>query len=174
MTTDTLDDLQLGFRQAMRRVAATVSVVAVQRGSERHGTTATSLTSISMDPPSILVCFHKTGRLHDFLHDQERFSVNVLHTDNLATSQAFASPLTAEERFAIGDWRTDAEGGLFLADAQVNLFCIKEQEVSYGSHTIFIGRVVGVRTRSDISPLIYSDGGYNGCTTLRASNKVTD
>ena len=48
----------------------------------------------------------------------------------------------------------------YLSDAQANLFCRKEQEVDYGSHTIFIGRVLKAMTREDISPLIYCDGRY--------------
>lgn len=166
-------DLKHAFRDAMRRVAATVSIVSVQRGGERHGTTATSLTSLSMDPPSVLVCFSKTGRLHNFLHDGDRFSVSVLHTDNLATSRAFASTMSAAERFSFGDWRTDSHGALYLADAQANLFCVKEREVEYGSHTIFIGRVERAMSRADVSPLLYSDGAYGSCMDLAALVKAT-
>ena len=48
----------------------------------------------------------------------------------------------------------------YLATAQANFFCGKEQEISYGSHTIFIGRVLQALTREDISPLVYRDGRY--------------
>ena len=154
-------DIQQTFRLAMRRVAATVAIVSAQRDGERHGTTATSVTSISMDPPSVLVCFNQASRLHDFLHNQDRFCINVLHTANLDVARLFSSNATAAERFASGDWRSDGEGMPYLADAQANLFCRKEQEVIYGSHTIFIGRVLEARTREDISPLIYRDGRYS-------------
>jgi flavin reductase (DIM6/NTAB) family NADH-FMN oxidoreductase RutF len=159
MATDD-KSLQEGFRVAMRRVANTVSIVSVQSGALRHGTTATSVTSISMEPPSILICFNKTSRLHDFLTKEERFCVNVLHTDNFQTSKVFSSPVTGVERFNSGDWLDDEFATPFLANAQANLFCRKEKEIVYGSHTIFIGRVTGVRTRPDISPLLYRDGGY--------------
>ena len=157
------EDLQQAFRLAMRRVASTVAIVSAQRGSERHGTTATSMTSISMEPPSILVCFNKASRLHDFLHAQGHFCVNVLHTSNLDIAKIFSSNATAAERFALGDWRTDAEGTPYLAGAQANLFCAKEQEVTYGSHTIFIGRVLRSLSRDDVSPLLYRDGRYGEC-----------
>jgi|EndMetStandDraft_8_1072994.scaffolds.fasta_scaffold427799_2 flavin reductase (DIM6/NTAB) family NADH-FMN oxidoreductase RutF len=157
------EDLQQAFRMAMRRVASTVAIVSAQRGSERHGTTATSMTSISMEPPSILVCFNKVSRLHDFLHAQDHFCVNVLHTSNLAIAKIFSSSATAEERFGLGDWRLDAEGTPYLAGAQANLFCSKEQEVTYGSHTIFIGRVLRALSRDDVSPLLYRDGRYGEC-----------
>lgn len=154
------EDIQQAFRMAMRRVASTVAIVSAQRGGERHGTTATSVTSISMDPPSVLVCFNQASRLHDFLHNQDRFCINVLHTANLDIAKVFSSSATAAERFATGDWRTDADGVPYLADAQANLFCQKEQEITYGSHTIFIGRVLQALIREDVSPLVYRDGCY--------------
>ncbi len=153
-------DIQENFRLAMRRVASTVAIVSAQDGGERHGTTATSVTSISMDPPSLLVCFNQSSRLHYFLHRQDRYCINVLHTSNLAVAKIFSSHATGPERFAIGDWRANAEEVPYLADAQANLFCGKEQEINYGSHTIFIGRVLQVLTREDISPLVYRNGRY--------------
>jgi flavin reductase (DIM6/NTAB) family NADH-FMN oxidoreductase RutF len=157
---DADDDLQQAFRLAMRRFAATVTIISVRSGAERHGTTATSVTSISMEPPSLLICFNKTSRLHEFLKKENDFCVNILHTDNFQTSKVFSSPVAGVERFTTGDWQTDGDNIPYLADAQANLFCSKEQEISYGSHTIFIGRVTGVRTRKDVSPLLYRDGLY--------------
>jgi flavin reductase (DIM6/NTAB) family NADH-FMN oxidoreductase RutF len=160
--------IQEEFRAAMRRVANTVTIVSVQSGAERHGTTATSVTSISMDPPSILICFNKTSRLHEFLTREDFFCVNVLHTDNFETSKAFSSAMTGQERFAHGNWQADASGIPYLADAQASLFCKKDKEISYGSHTIFIGRVIGVRARAEISPLLYRDGLYTSSSALEA------
>lgn len=154
------EDIQQAFRLAMRRVASTVAIVTAQRGEERHGTTATSVTSISMEPPSVLVCFNQASRLHDFLHNQDLFCVNVLHTENVDVAKIFSSAATGPQRFSLGDWRTGDDGTPYLADAQANLFCRKEQEVTYGSHTIFIGRVLKALTREDISPLLYRDGRY--------------
>lgn len=154
------EDIQQAFRLAMRRVASTVAIVSAQRGGERHGTTATSVTSISMEPPSVLVCFNQASRLHDFLHNQDHFCINVLHTDNLDIAKIFSGSASALERFATGDWRTDTEGMPYLANAQANLFCRKEQEIACGSHTIFIGRVLKALAREDVSPLLYRDGRY--------------
>jgi flavin reductase len=154
------DEIQQAFRLAMRRVASTVAIVTAQRDGERHGTTATSVTSISMQPPSVLVCFNQASRLHDFLARQDLFCVNLLHTQNLDIARVFASSVTGPERFGSGDWRADAAGTPYLANAQANLFCRKEKEISYGSHTIFIGRVMDAYAREDISPLLYRDGRY--------------
>lgn len=153
-------DVQDCFRLAMRRMASTVAIVTTQNDGERHGTTATSVTSISMEPPSVLVCFNQASRVHGFLHAADHYCINMLHTENLEVARIFSSNATAAERFVTGDWQNDADGLPYLVGAQANLFCRKEQEIVYGSHTIFIGRVLRVMTREDVSPLIYRDGRY--------------
>jgi flavin reductase len=156
--------VQATFRNAMRRFASTVSIISVQSGSERHGTTATAVTSVSLDPPSLLVCINQDSRLHTYLQNEPRFCVNFLHAGNLSVSQAFSSAITGAERFAYGDWQSDHQGIPFLGDAQANLFCSKDLVVPYGSHTIFIARVIDARVRDDICPLLYSNGIYTECT----------
>ena len=108
----------------------------------------------------MLVCVNRESRLHGYLEAGDRFCVNLLHVDNLEASRLFASPLSSADRFACGDWQMDASAVPYLADAQANVFCIKDKAVEYGSHTIFIGRVVDVRAREDVAPLLYQDGCY--------------
>jgi flavin reductase len=161
---DTL--VQTAFRDAMRRFASTVTIISVQSGAERHGTTATAVTSVSLDPPSLLVCINRDSRLHAFLQKESRFCVNFLHTGNLDISRAFSSAMGSAERFAHGDWHTDHHAVPYLTDAQANLFCQKEVEVPYGSHTVFIGRVFDARVRNEICPLLYGNGAYTECAGL--------
>jgi flavin reductase (DIM6/NTAB) family NADH-FMN oxidoreductase RutF len=161
-------EVQAAFRNAMRRFASTVSIISVQSGAERHGTTATAVTSVSLDPPSLLVCMNQDSRLHGFLRKEDRFCVNFLHVGNRDISQAFSSAMPGAERFAHGDWQTDHHGIPYLADAQANLFCAKDVELPYGSHTIFIGRVFDARVRDDVSPLLYGNGCYTECVGFDA------
>jgi flavin reductase (DIM6/NTAB) family NADH-FMN oxidoreductase RutF len=158
--------VRTAFRNAMRCFASTVSIISVQSGSERHGTTATAVTSVSLDPPSLLVCINQDSRLHAFLRSEARFCVNFLHVGNLGISRGFSSAMSSAERFAHGDWRSDRHGIPYLADAQASLFCVKEVEVPYGSHTVFIGRVFDARVRNDVCPLLYGNGAYTECTGL--------
>lgn len=155
------------FREAMRRLAGTVTVVTVCHEGERHGTTATAVTSLSMDPPSLLVCFNKSSRLHGILSKAETFCVNLLHTGNVDVSRLFASPVSSAERFAGDDW-SDNGRPPYLESAQSSIQCAKDLEVDYGTHTIFIGRVLDVRNRDDIDPLIYVNGAYAGPLALPA------
>ena len=162
------------FRDAMRRFASTVSIVTVKNGDERHGTTATAVTSVSMDPPSMLVCVNRDSRLHGHLEASERFCVNLLHVDNLEASRLFASPVPSAERFQCGDWQTHASSVPYLADAQASVFCVKDKTVDYGSHTIFIGRVIDVRLREDVAPLLYQNGCYAADAETLPGPKVPD
>jgi flavin reductase (DIM6/NTAB) family NADH-FMN oxidoreductase RutF len=167
--TCTLADCTLAdnFRAAMRRFTATVSVVSSCLDGERHGMTATAVTSVSLAPPSLLVCVNRKGRLFEMLERSPRFCVNVLHAGQSAVSRTFAQPHSAE-RFAQGQWDDDAFGVPYLRDAQVAIFCTKALAVPHGSHSVFFGNVAAVRLREEIAPLLYQDGAYGVCEPLAA------
>ena len=148
------------FRQAMRRLAATVSVISLGHPDGRHGITATAVTSLSMEPPALLVCVNQAGFFHRLLEQETRFCVNLLHSEHADVGLAFAGSEPADRRFARGDWDEDADGVPFLRNAQANLFCDKDRQIAYGSHSIFIGSVRRVDVREDIAPLIYQDGAF--------------
>jgi flavin reductase (DIM6/NTAB) family NADH-FMN oxidoreductase RutF len=152
--------MQGTFRDAMRRLAATVTIISTRSGGIRHGMTATAVTSLSVDPPSLLVCVNKTGKLHQYLSDSDRFCVNLLHSEQAALSEAFAGNLVSEERFRHGDWAEEADGLPYLADAQANIFCVKVETIAHASHSIFIGEVERVENAPQIRPLIFSNGEY--------------
>lgn len=148
------------FRQAMRRLAATVSVITLRHPEGRHGITATAVTSLSMEPPSLLVCVNQAGYFHALLEQETRFCVNLLHAENADICTAFAGSMAADERFAWGDWDEDDDGVPFVRNAQASLFCEKDRQIAYGSHSIFIGSVRRVAVREDVAPLIYQDGAF--------------
>jgi flavin reductase (DIM6/NTAB) family NADH-FMN oxidoreductase RutF len=168
-------DLQKDFRSAMRRLAATVCIVATADEDGWHGMTATSVTSVSMDPPSVLVCVNTTTSLHKVLHAGKKFCVNLLRASQESTAGAFSSStIRGADRFAENAWKTNGdENGLpYLVDAQANLFCDIDRMVPYGTHTIFIGRVNAVRNGELVSPLLYADGQY--LATRRVPNYPVD
>lgn len=158
--------VEQGFRDAMRRLAGTVTIVTVANDGEAHGTTATAVTSLSMNPPSLLVCFNRDSRLHAMLSAADRFCVNLLHVENVEVSKLFSSPVSSKERFASGRWITPKDGAPYLENAQSSIQCAKDQQIDYGSHTIFIGRVLGARNREAVSPLLYCNGSYVGTSEL--------
>ena len=80
-------DLGEQFRAAMRRFPSTVSVISTAKDGQRHGMTATAVTSVSLDPPSLLVCVNRSGRLFDLMESCRRFCVTCF-TQNMSLSHA--------------------------------------------------------------------------------------
>jgi flavin reductase len=148
------------FRDAMRRFATTVSIISCASGGCRYGMSATAVTSLSVDPPALLVCVNKSTATHRVLSRGGRFCVNVLRSFHSQLSQAFSGKLKGEDRFRVGAWQETDDGLPFLGDAQANLFCEIDRITDYGTHTIFIGRVYLARVNADVDPLLYQDGKY--------------
>ncbi|MGN6652008.1 flavin reductase family protein [Trinickia sp.] len=148
------------FRAAMRRIASTVTIVTASDGERRHGMTMTAVSSLSMDPPSMLVCVNQNTFLHDILMSARRFCVNVLKHDQADVSTAFSGAAPAGERFRVGAWTRTEPGIDYLTTAQANIFCSKVAAFPFGTHTIFIGKADDVLLNEDDRPLLYRNAGY--------------
>jgi flavin reductase len=148
-----------GFRQAMRRVASTVNVISICVDGQAMGITATAVSPISMDPPSLLVCINRAASVHASMEDVDRFAVNVLHRDQERVARMFADRRFHEERFSDG-WQHDEASPPRLADAQATILCRRIDHHQFGTHSIFIGVVEAVTTRGGVEPLVYLDGRY--------------
>ena len=145
------------FRSTMRRVAATVTLLSTAWQGERFGMTATSVTSVSFEPPSLLAIVKHTASIHRPLLAAGRFCVNVLFRGQREFCDAFSGQVEAKDRFQIGHW-VDNDGIPYLRDAQANVFCAVDRTLPYGTHSIVIGRVLGARSKLEVSPLLYLDG----------------
>lgn len=154
------EELRASFKRAMRRFPAAVSVITSADQSRRHGMTATAVTSLSLDPPSLIACINRSTLLHDIMLLGRHFCVNVLRRDQAELSTAFSGAMAPEARFGLGDWLSTADGTSYLVDAQINIFCRKVAAVPYGTHTIFIGEAEAVNVHDPIEPLIYQDATY--------------
>jgi flavin reductase (DIM6/NTAB) family NADH-FMN oxidoreductase RutF len=151
--------LDANFRLAMRRLAATVSIVTCKDGDGRHGITATAIASVCLEPPTVLVCINARTRLYTKIAERHRFCINLLKTCHIELSRQFGSRDLAAGRFTTGDW-TELDDFVYLRDAQANLFCSLQKVVEVGTHGIFIAAVERLGVASEIDPLIYQDGRY--------------
>jgi flavin reductase len=149
------------FRAAMRRVASTVNVITVDAGGQPLGITATAMSSIAMDPPSLLVCINRAAYLHGFIEGASHFAVNVLHRDQQPIAAMFADRNQHSLRFLEG-WSVEEGRPPRLVDAQASILCRMTERHSFGTHGIFIGVVEDVAVREDVAPLVYLDGSYCG------------
>jgi len=151
-----------GMKQAMRRLAASVVVVTARKGDVRFAMAASSCTSLSMEPPSILLCVNKSASIYPVLAASADFCINILSRKHEALAVAASGAQKGEGRFAIGDWRDDPDTNTpFLGDAQASLVCAVDGIHHYGTHGIFVGRVKRVHLHGDIYPLVYVDGRYS-------------
>src|SRR5690349_9376595 len=107
------------FRAAMRQLAAGVSIVAAGTRDESAGITATSVTPLSMEPPTLLVCINRTSSLVPFLHRYWRFSVNILSADQEAIAERFTgrNGYQGFARFQDAHWDALPSGTPALRDA---------------------------------------------------------
>jgi flavin reductase len=150
------------FRQAMRRVASTVNVISICVDGKPMGITATAVSAVSMDPPSLLVCVNQAASVHPKIENVELFGVNVLHRDQSEVATIFADRALEGQRFLQG-WDNDCVRPPRLRDAQASILCRRIDHHRFGTHSIFIGVVEEVVTREDIDPLVYLNGRFGGC-----------
>ncbi len=149
------------FRRALGCFATGVTIITLDDNGEVHGMTANAFTSVSLDPPLVLVCVDHKARTHAHLHARKRFGVNVLAEGQRAVSDYYAraerSHAEAEEAGASFD-RTP-HGTPVLHDALAYLECRLETVYEAGDHSIFIAEVEDVVV-CDGDPLLFFRGKY--------------
>lgn len=151
-------DVLDAFRQAMRHVASTVYAITTGPAGERQGILATAVSSLSFDPPSLLVCVNRSASLHEPLSGAGIFAVNVLGLSNRDVAEQFMMG-RGEERFAVGAWEQHHDVPV-LATAQSSFVCRRAHCHEFGTHSIFIGELIAASHREDAAPLTYYDRHY--------------
>lgn len=121
------------------------------------GFTANSFTSVSLDPPLLLVCLAKTSRNYETLTTAKIFGVNILAEDQKEISNTFARPV--EDRFSAVKWADGPYGAPVFADVAAWFDCAMHEVVEAGDHVILVGRVQGFEN-SGKTGLGYARGGY--------------
>lgn len=162
-------DVAQSFKDALRGVASSVSVITARVGSRTHGMTATAVMPVSMDPPALAICINQSTLLHDLLTNAETFCVNFLDETHEAVSAAFSGGLAPDVRFETGRWKADGQGLRYLEGARASIFCDKVTSLPFGTHTLFIGQVFDARGNSG-NPLVYHNAAY--CSALPLSQRA--
>lgn len=156
--------LAADFRTAMRRIASSVTLVTGRDfGGNPHGMAASAVIPVSMDPPSMLVSANQGSGLHSVVQSTGKFCVNLLGETHLDLLLPFSQSARRTERFASGDWQEGINALLYLSSAPAAIFCELDHHVDYGTHTLFIGRVTGVRLYDrEVDPLVWFNGASAG------------
>jgi flavin reductase (DIM6/NTAB) family NADH-FMN oxidoreductase RutF len=148
------------FRQLLGRFATGVTILTTRtRSGDPIGMTASSVASVSLEPPLVLVSVDRHHDMHGALEAAPHFVLNVLAAEQEALSRRFA----AEEpnRFGGVGFHPNKQGIAVLDGVLAHIECEKQTAVPAGDHTVFIGLVIGGAV-TDRRPLLYYRGGYAG------------
>ncbi len=148
------------FRSALRRWASGVSIVTSRAGDTVHGMTVSAFSSVSLDPPLVLVCADKASNTLSVIDAGGVFAVNLLGARQQALSNLFASKDDEDRRFEGLDWSAAVTGSPILPGALASLDCRVEPAHDAGDHVIYVGRVEAVVEGEGEAPLVYYAGAY--------------
>jgi flavin-dependent trigonelline monooxygenase, reductase component len=147
------------LRQALGSYATGVTVVTtLDSKGEPKGFTASSFTSVSLDPPLVLVCIGKGAACYPAFTGTTQFGVNVLCQDQLHVSRRFASK--SADKFADIAWVSGTTGSPILPGSMAWLDCQLHDRLEAGDHLILIGRVLRFGHSPERQPLGYHRGSY--------------
>lgn len=151
------------FKQGMRHLAASVTLITSRHSALRCGLTATAVCSVSAEPPQILACVNKTASAHDPIGEAGVFCVNILAPEHRKIAERFAGMdgVEGDDRFCdMGDWSILTTGSPVLKGCPVSFDCKLVTKISAGTHTIYIGEIVDLVLDDLAKPLLYADGAF--------------
>ena len=146
------------FRAAMRKFAASVTIVTTCSDGQHHGMTATAVSSVSAEPPTILVVINRTARTHPLIGSAGAFTVNLLARDQQDLAKRFSVKYPDQfdgiEYFESPHIRAP----VFYGVASF-LECRLIRQMDIGTHTVFFGEVLHCGTAGSV-PLLYYEGSF--------------
>jgi flavin reductase (DIM6/NTAB) family NADH-FMN oxidoreductase RutF len=150
------------FRGAMRHLAGGVSVITVGRGKDITGMTVTSVSSLSVEPPTLIVSINRESSSWPLLKRHGFFGVNILTADQLDVAERFTGKggLKGADRFAGAQWTTRVSGVPLLVGALSAIDCEAEDIIERHSHALVVGRVLDIQASQRTAALAYWQGRY--------------
>jgi flavin reductase (DIM6/NTAB) family NADH-FMN oxidoreductase RutF len=148
------------FRRALGCWASGVSIVTSRLGERRHGMTVSAFTSVSLDPPLVLVCADRSSDTHALIREAGLFAVNLLAQGQQELSDRFASKQDEHRRFEGLATASALTGAPLLPGCLLSLDCRLVAAHDAGDHVIYVGRVEALVGEGTAEPLLYFRGGY--------------
>jgi len=151
------------YRDAMAHFAGAVHVITTDGPGGLRGATVIAACSVSDTPPTVLACLNRENVNNDAFVKNGRFALNTLAAKHEPLSVAFSglTGLTAQERFALGDWEVIATGAPTLKGAVAVFDCELVDTKDLATHRVLFGKVTGLHIGDNLRPLIYHDRGYH-------------
>ncbi len=149
------------LKAAMRRFPQGVTVVTTQSGNGPVGITVASFTSISLNPPLVLVSIAKGTYYHDLFVSSKTFAVNILGSDQGDVSERFAGKVPqGEDRFRNVKYHAGSSGSPLIENALSSIECRNWKTIDAGDHTIILGEVTQSMAGKEAAPLLYFNRQY--------------
>ncbi len=144
------------FKKAMSHFCTGVTIVTFTDGDEPYGLTVNAFSSLSLDPPLVLICIGKQTSSHDFLVRTDAFVVNILRKEQEALALRFARwELNNRERFESTRYQLAENGMPVLEGNLAHLVCTRNSQLEGGDHTILVGEVEATAISESGEPLVY-------------------
>jgi len=153
------------FRDIIGRFASGVTVITAQHEDRPFGTTASAVSSLSLEPPMLLVCLNKASSTGQAIAAARHFAVNILGEDQADAAMRFAGK---GDKFAGARIAHGEMGEPLLADALANLECRVVEEVTGGTHSVFLAEVEHATGRQG-APLAYFRGQFGGSSSPKTT-----
>lgn len=161
------------FKNTMSRFASGVTVITTRCNGEKHGMTASSFCSVSLDPPLVLVCIARHTRSHCLIEKSGVFAVNILGADQLEWGMRFAGMNPEfEDRFAGIKDTVAATDSPILPGTLGWIDCELRHSYDGGDHTIFVGEVVAGEVSKKDQPLLYYNRAWRELAGLKETVMV--
>lgn len=166
---------QVDFAQAMRQHVSSVCVITTKLDGQRFGLTATAVSSVSAQPPRVLVCVNKSSFTHSKIAEAGIFCVNVLSETQDVVAKAFAGMLgSSVDRFGAAKWTEIRTGAPALVGAAAAFDCVLFQTLDQSTHSIFLGDVVGVSSHAGLESLLYASRKFRQLRKIFSSLESND
>jgi flavin reductase (DIM6/NTAB) family NADH-FMN oxidoreductase RutF len=161
------------LRATMRQWVTGVTVVTSAYDGEYAGMTVSSFTSVSLEPPTVLVCLNKNSYCHSVVHKSGIFAISLLSVGQENLSKRFAGlDSTVTDKFDGVEVIVGETGAPLLVGAIGHLDCVVRSTHDTSTHTIFIAELVYVDVNVDKPPLVYYNRNYHLLTPIEATTKL--
>lgn len=156
------------FRHGMRRFAGAVNIITVRLDGVSFGLTATSVCSLSAEPPRLLACVNMKGATFDAIQQRGAFAVNALAVGQEAVALQFGGGGNADiDRFETGNWHHSGAMDLPILQGACCAFeCSLCEVIDSGTHALLIADIIHVSPSLSAPPLVYHDGTFCGLLEL--------
>ena len=149
-----------GLKQAMRVYPQGVTVATTTGPGGPTGLTLSSFTSVSLEPPLILISIAKGSAIHDLFREAKAYAINFLADDQKSISDTFAGRTNLKDRFEGLGFTMGVTGSPIINGVRVAIECRAWRVYEGGDHSILVGEVVSARTFNSKRPLVYYSQQY--------------